>query len=127
MAFVGLRLAFCVLQQHLLGMTLLQKRDLARQQRRLDVFAETRRRLQSALRELIPGQRVILFGSLTRPGVFNDRSDVDLALEAEPVQMSAERLISELMERLERPVDVLLLDRCSFREKILREGEVWTA
>jgi predicted nucleotidyltransferase len=108
-------------------MTLLQKRDLARQQRRLDVFAETRRRLQSALRELIPGQRVILFGSLTRLGVFNDRSDIDLALEAEPVQMSAERLISELMERLDRPVDVLLLDRCSFREKILREGEAWTA
>ena len=41
--------------------------------------------------------------------------------------MSAERLTSELMERLERPVDVLLLNRCRFREKILREGEVWTA
>jgi predicted nucleotidyltransferase len=108
-------------------MTLLQKRDLARQQRRLDVFAETRRRLQSALKELIPGQRVIVFGSLTRPGVFNDCSDVDLALETEPGQMSAERLVSELMERLERPVDVLLLNRCRFREKILREGEVWTA
>jgi hypothetical protein len=31
------------------------------------------------------------------------------------------------MERLERPVDVLLLNRCRFREKIFREGEVWTA
>jgi hypothetical protein len=41
--------------------------------------------------------------------------------------MSAERLTSELMERLERPVDVLLLNRCRFRGKILREGEVWTA
>ena len=108
-------------------MTLLQKRDLARQQRRLDVFAQTRRRLQSALKELIPGQRVIVFGSLTRPGMFNDRSDVDLALETEAGQMTAERLVSELMERLERPVDVLLLNRCRFREKILREGEVWTA
>lgn len=108
-------------------MTVLQKRDLARQQRRLDVFAETRRRLQSALSELIPGQRVILFGSLTKPGTFNDRSDVDLAVETEPSQMSAERLISELMDRLERPVDVLLLDRCHFREKILREGELWIA
>ena len=108
-------------------MTLLQKRDLARQQRRLEVFSETRRRLQSALKELIPGQRVIVFGSLTKPGVFNDRSDVDLALETEPGQMSAERLVSELMERLERPVDVLLLNRCRFRGKILREGEAWTA
>jgi predicted nucleotidyltransferase len=70
---------------------------------------------------------VILFGSLTRPGVFNDNSDVDLALETEPPEMSAERLISELMERLERPVDVVLLSQCSFRDKILREGEVWTA
>jgi predicted nucleotidyltransferase len=108
-------------------MTLLQKRDLARQQRRLDVLAETRDRLRSALRELIPGQRVIVFGSLARPGVFNDHSDVDLALETEPTQMSVERLISELMERLERRVDVLLLNDCRFREKILREGEVWTA
>jgi len=122
-----LRLALCALRRHLLSVTLLQKRDLARKQRRLDVFGETRRRLQSALTELIPGQQVIVFGSLTRPGAFNDRSDVDLALESEPRQMSAERLTSELMERLERPVDVLLLNRCRFREKILREGEVWTA
>jgi predicted nucleotidyltransferase len=108
-------------------MTLLQKRDLARRQRRLDVLAETRRRLQSALRELIPGERVVVFGSLTKPGVFNDRSDVDLALETEPPGMSIERLTSELMERLERPVDILLLNRCRFRDKILREGEAWTA
>jgi predicted nucleotidyltransferase len=108
-------------------MTLLQRRDLARRQRRLEVLAETRRCLQSALRELIPGQKVIVFGSLTKPGRFNDRSDVDLALESEPAQMSAERLTSELMERLNRPVDVLLLSGCRFREKILREGEAWTA
>jgi predicted nucleotidyltransferase len=108
-------------------MTLLQKRDLERRQRRLDVLAETRSRLKSALRELIPGERVIVFGSLTKPGVFNDCSDVDLALQAEPQGISAERLTSELMERLERPVDVLLLDRCRFREKILTEGEAWIA
>jgi hypothetical protein len=41
--------------------------------------------------------------------------------------MSAERLTSELMERMDRPVDVLLLSRRRFREKILREGEIWTA
>jgi hypothetical protein len=75
----GLGLAFCALRRHLLSMTLLQKRDLARQQRRLDVFGETRRCLQSALRELISGQRVLVFGSLIRPGAFNDRSDVALA------------------------------------------------
>lgn len=108
-------------------MTLLQERDLRRHQRRLEVYAETRRRLRAALANLIPGHRVIIFGSLTKPGVFNDRSDLDLALENEPPGMDCWALQSELMERLERPVDVVRLDKCRFREKILREGEVWTA
>ena len=107
--------------------TLLQQRDAARARRRLEVYQETRQRLKDALRELIPGHKVILFGSLTRPGVFNDRSDVDLALETEPTHMTVYRLIAELMERLDRPVDVLMVDRCRFRDSIRREGEVWTA
>jgi predicted nucleotidyltransferase len=108
-------------------MTLLQQRDEARRQRRLEVFAETRGRLRAALAVLIPGHKVILFGSLAKPGVFNDRSDVDLALESEQPQMSTWTLKGELEERLERPVDVLLLNQCRFRDKILREGEVWIA
>jgi predicted nucleotidyltransferase len=107
--------------------TLLQQRDLARHRRRLSVHQSTRRQLREALAALIPGQRVIVFGSLTRPGRFNDRSDVDLALETEPPGFSALRLMGELSERLERPVDVILLSNCRFRDKILREGEVWTA
>jgi predicted nucleotidyltransferase len=108
-------------------MTLVQQRDRARQQRRLEVYTETRRRLRTALAELVPGWPVIVFGSLTRPGVFHERSDVDLALEAEPAGVDAWKLASGLMERLGRPVDVVLLGRCRFREKILREGERWIA
>ena len=108
-------------------MTLLQQRDLARSQRRLQVYAETRRRLKAALADLIPGQKVLVFGSLTKQGVFNDQSDVDVALETEPPQMDSWRLMAELMDRLERRVDVVRLDKCRFRQKILREGEVWIA
>src|SRR5882762_8139930 len=108
------------------SMTLLQKRDQARRQRRLDVYAETRRRLRAALVDLIPGQTIILFGSLTKPGVFNDASDVDLAVEKDPPQMDSWRLRSELMERLQRPVDIVRLDKTRFRSKILSEGETWT-
>lgn len=107
-------------------MTLLQQRDLARRRRRLAVLATTRRDLRAALAQLIPGSRVLLFGSLTKPGIFNDRSDIDLALETEPPGMDALHLTAELMERLGRPVDVVLLGKCRFRQKILREGEVWT-
>jgi predicted nucleotidyltransferase len=106
--------------------TLLQQRDQARRQRRLEAYVEIRARLREALAALVPAQKVILFGSITKPGVFNDRSDVDLALESEPPGLDVWGLTSELMDRLNRPVDIVLLDQCRFREKILREGEVWT-
>jgi predicted nucleotidyltransferase len=82
--------------------------------------------LHKALQDLIPGIRVIVFGSLTQPGRFTEHSDVDLALDAEPAAMSVYQLIATLSERLGRRVDVLLLPECRFREKILREGESWT-
>ncbi len=107
-------------------MTLLAQRDEARRLRRLGAYAETRGRLRVALAEILPGERVIVFGSLTRPGVFHDRSDVDLALEHEPAQMSAGLVMLELAERLRRAVDVVVLPQCRFREKIEREGESWT-
>ena len=106
--------------------TLLQRRDLKRAERRRELFDETRRRLREHLADLVPGQRILVFGSLTKPGVFNDASDIDLALETEPSGTSAGRLMSELTERLGRPVDVILLPRCRFRERIDREGETWT-
>ena|SRR5579862_1158687 len=108
-------------------MTLLQQRDAARERRRIEIYEETRRRLRDSLAELVPGQKVILFGSLTKPGIFNDRSDVDLALEAEPLQMDTWRLTAELMEKLGRSVDIVLLDHCRFGKRIRREGEVWIA
>ena len=106
--------------------TLLQRRDLTRAQRRRELYDETRRRLRAHLADLVPGQRIFVFGSLTKPGVFNDASDVDLAVETEPSAISLGRLMSELTERLGRPVDVILLPRCRFRERIVREGETWT-
>lgn len=106
-------------------MTLLEQRDESRTQRRLEVYRETRKALRAALQELMPNIRVIVFGSLTKPGTFHDFSDIDLALSEEPATISSLRLASELAERLGRPVDVLLEPQCRFREKIRREGEAW--
>ena len=106
--------------------TLLFRRDEARRARRLTLRAEVIADLRSALAALVPDAPVWVFGSLVQPGRFNDASDVDIALEVEPTSISIERLTSELAERLGRPVDVVLLDRCRFRDKILREGELWT-
>ncbi len=103
-------------------MTLLQRRDAARRTRRLQIREETREELRHLLAELIPGEQVLIFGSLFHPGVFNDASDVDLALEREPSTMSSGCLMVELMERLGRKVDVVLLPQCRLRAKIIREA-----
>lgn len=106
-------------------MTYLQKIDRERKQHCESLRQATRTQLRQCLRELLPGQSVLVFGSLTRPGGFHEDSDVDLALASEPAPMSRFGLIGELEERLGRPVDVVLLDQCRFREKLLKEGETW--
>lgn len=107
-------------------MTLLQKRDADRQARRLVLFDETRARLREVLAEVLPGTRVIIFGSLTKRGTFNDASDIDLALFEEPAGKSIFGLMADIDERMRRPVDILILETTRLKEKILREGEVWT-
>jgi predicted nucleotidyltransferase len=105
--------------------TLLQERDAARAARRAELFGATRQALRVAVEELIPGKEIILFGSITRCGVFNARSDIDIALEQEPTPLSTAQLVEALEERLRRSVDLVLLPQCRFAEKIRREGERW--
>jgi predicted nucleotidyltransferase len=97
-----------------------------RLQRREQLRAEVRRRLREVLAQTIPGRRVVVFGSLARPGRFNEGSDIDLALESEPPGMSLYQLASRLAEGLGRGVDVVLLSESRLQDKILREGETWT-
>ena len=107
-------------------MTLLQQRDTARLLRRHALYDATRSRLRTALSELIPGNTVLVFGSLTHRGQFNDASDVDLAFEIQPEGIDTLQLMAELSEQLGRPVDIINMDECRFREKILRTGDRWT-
>ncbi len=106
--------------------TLLAQRDEDRRARRLQIWEQVRRDLRRILCDLMPGERVMVFGSLTRRGVFHDRSDVDLGLFSEPASMSVFALQARLTEALGRPVDIVLLDECRFRAKIESEGEQWT-
>ena len=107
-------------------MTPLQQMDAERYRRREVLREEVRQRLHTALTELVPVQTAIVFGSLLKPGRFSETSDVDVALETEPAGMTTYLLTSLLSERLGRPVDVVLLSECRFRDRILREGETWT-
>jgi predicted nucleotidyltransferase len=107
--------------------TLLKRMADARLARREALRLKTRARLELALRQVLPGHRVLIYGSITLPHRFREDSDVDIALETEPEGMSIFGLAGTLEERLGRPVDVVLLDRCRFRKKIEREAELWTS
>lgn len=109
------------------GPTLLQRLAAERAARREALRLEARDRLRQALRDVLPGQKVIVFGSLTRPGGFGEDSDADVALESEPPHFNLFALMGELEERVGRPVDVIVLPACRFREDVLREGESWTS
>ncbi len=106
--------------------TLLQRMTEARAAGAEHLRLQVRGELRSALRELLPGLSVTVFGSLTRAGRFTEASDVDLAIDAEPPGWSLYQLIAQLSERLGRRVDVVLLPESRFRDAIIHEGERWT-
>jgi len=106
---------------------LLKSREEQRGQRREELRSEVRQRLKDALHRLAPGEKIVLFGSVTRPHAFHERSDVDIAFVEEPKKDSRYRLLSKLEEIIRQPVDLIVLPECRFREKIIREGEAWTS
>ncbi|MEA5620809.1 nucleotidyltransferase domain-containing protein [Cronbergia sp. UHCC 0137] len=70
-------------------------------------------------------ERAYVFGSLTRPYCFTQRSDVDVAVET----IYAEHFftaIAQLSEQIERPVDLVELSKCPFADRIRQQGILWT-
>jgi hypothetical protein len=105
---------------------LLKRREERRMQHREELRMAARQRLRDALRELAPGENVLLFGSVTRPYGFHQRSDVDIAFIEEPRSMSRYGLQARLEEMVRHPIDLIVLPEYRFSRKIEREGEAWT-
>lgn len=66
-----------------------------------------------------------LFGSLTCPERFSEKSDVDIAF----VGLRDEdffRALAFLMRRLARDVDIVQLEKHPHKDQIIREGIQWT-
>ena len=103
--------------------TLLQQIEEEERLHDIEACRATRLLLKEALHELVPGQKVVVFGSLAEPARFRRTSDVDIALEVEPASFSAHALGSLLEERLGRPVDVVLLSESRLEDIIRKKGK----
>jgi predicted nucleotidyltransferase len=97
-----------------------------RAERRERLRAEVRSELKTVLRQLAPGEATYLFGSIVHAGKFHDRSDIDVAFVDEPRACNLYQMQARLEDAMRRPVDLIVLSECRLKEKILREGELWT-
>ena len=67
----------------------------------------------------------ILFGSVVRPGRFDARSDIDIAVpDLEPRDFFT--LMGHLEEGLEREITLVPLKTCHFADSIRRTGLRWS-
>ncbi len=69
-----------------------------------------------------PGCNVYLTGSIVRPGLFSDSSDIDIAVEN--FRGSRLDLFMELSELFDIPIDLIIMERCHFSEHIRERGIV---
>ncbi|MGC8778685.1 MAG: nucleotidyltransferase family protein [Candidatus Caldatribacteriaceae bacterium] len=63
---------------------------------------------------------VYLWGSILREGEFSPFSDIDIAVE--DLKEDYFQVLCELEEVLQRDVDLVEIEKCTFRGKILQEG-----
>ncbi|MGF1513989.1 MAG: nucleotidyltransferase family protein [Elainellaceae cyanobacterium] len=69
-------------------------------------------------------REVYLFGSITRPYRFSDRSDIDVAVE-EIGPEAFFMVMASLSEALGRDVDLVDLRKCHFAHRIRQQGTLW--
>jgi len=80
----------------------------------------------SHLRLRYTWSEIYIFGSVLRKGRFGPESDVDFAVQGLP-KHDLYRLVGELSDALERPVDVVVLEESQMADSIRRKGVQWEA
>ncbi len=69
-------------------------------------------------------EALYLFGSVTHPGKFSQRSDIDVGIQGLN-KLQHYRFVADLSGLLEREVDVVRFEDCSFSETIKTMGVQW--
>lgn len=98
---------------------IVEERAVQRERERRSVLSQA----VDALRQYFADKRVkavYLTGSILREGRFASFSDIDVAVEG--LEEDYLRTLAELEGVLHRQVDLIELEKCSFREQILERG-----
>lgn len=102
----------------------LQRKSIERERLRL-ASIEKAKKILKEMSKSIAFEKVYLFGTITKPYRFSEESDIDIAF----VGLKDEDFFSALAylsRNLGRDVDILQLEKHRLREKIIKEGIVWT-
>lgn len=101
-------------------------------QRKRNVLESRRRELLNKLYKILSHmheqhlfEEAVVFGSIVKVNKFRENSDLDIAFTG----LSDEnffRCMSILSSELGRNVDIIQLENCQFKGKIMREGIEWT-
>ena len=86
---------------------------------------QERERLRRAVQARALRLLDVLFGSVVRPGHFDAKSDVDVAIPA-VAPRAYFTLMGHLEDGLMRDVDLVTIDSCHFADTIRRTGLRWT-
>ena len=108
---------------YVLDRVLAQKRA-QREAMRLAVMEQVCQALEK-LSESIPFRRAYIFGTVIKPCRFCEASDVDIAFEGLRDEHFF-KAMAYLSKALEREVDVVQIEQHRLRDRILREGILWT-
>ena len=100
-----------------------RQEKIRREHLRSEVVARTLSALGSLAVEFGIGEAYI-FGSAARSGAYREDSDVDIAVDADPVQII--RLAARISRLVGRDALVLELDESYMSERAKREGIRWT-
>lgn len=97
----------------------LSKRAEKREEHRKQLLDITKKKLYSYFKNK-KVKSVYLMGSLLRPGQFYEFSDIDIAVDG--LEEPYFQILRELEEILDRPVDIVELESCRFRQSIEAQG-----
>lgn len=90
------------------------------EQQRIEMLNKTIEVLKSYFSGIII-EELYITGSLLVSGKYYEHSDIDIAIKGLPIDMMY-KTIFELEEMLNRKVEIIELENCIFKEKIIKTG-----